>query len=151
MAFISVSDATGQLDLTLFPKQYQQFEPVLDQNRVLVVSGHLEQRERGLQLVVEQMQSARLLKQQLVDHVVDRWAVQVVNGLMTPQVNKILDRLSQVHPGPARVVVYYPDLHQQFLQPKQQSLATDQRTRAALNDAFGSANVFLQRLKAGSR
>lgn len=147
MAFVTASDATGSIDLTVFPQQYERYEELLNHSLVIVVTGKVENRNRGRQLVVKQMQSAQALNRQLVTHIIDRWAVQVVNKLSAGDVNRVLTKLAGVHPGHARVIVYYPKKNQQFLQPRQQSLATDESTRAALIDAFGSANVLLQHLQ----
>lgn len=147
MAFATVSDTTGSTDLTIFPQQYERYENILNRSRVLVVTGQVEERDRGLQVLVDRIQSAQLLNRQLVTHIVDRWAIQVMNNLSANDVNKLLTKLARIHPGHARIIVYYPQKNQQFLQPRQQSLAIDEGTRAALNDAFGSANVRLQHLK----
>ena len=146
MAFVTASDETGTIDLTIFPQQYGQYADLLNNTRVLVVTGTVEKRDRGLQVVVNSLQSAQLLNRELISHVIDRWAVQVLNNLSPDQVNEVLTKIARLHPGHVRIIVYYPRTKQQFLQPLQQSLSIDDSTRAALNDAFGSANVRLQHL-----
>jgi len=42
MAFVNGTDETGAVDITVFPKQYQQFKEQLETNKILIVRGRVE-------------------------------------------------------------------------------------------------------------
>jgi DNA polymerase-3 subunit alpha len=54
MAFITIEDLTGQAIVTLFPRGYAEFKPVVSKDRLLIVHGrtkHREDRRTGERLV----------------------------------------------------------------------------------------------------
>ena len=53
MAFVTVSDETGQLSLTFFPKQFAESKPFIAQDTIIQVEGTLEKRFGKMQLKVK--------------------------------------------------------------------------------------------------
>ena len=53
MAFVTVTDETGQLSLTFFPKQFAENKPFLLQDAIIQVEGTLEKRFGKMQLKVK--------------------------------------------------------------------------------------------------
>src|SRR5699024_12456532 len=76
MAFVNGPDEPGAIDLTVFPKQYQQFKEQLETNKILIVRGRVEYREgRGLQLVANQLQDVKKVQQQRRKQ---RWVLRIL-------------------------------------------------------------------------
>ena len=51
MAFMLVSDNTGQIDITLFPKVYNQYKSI-DKGKVFLINGEVQKRYDKYQLIV---------------------------------------------------------------------------------------------------
>lgn len=53
MAFATLEDDTGQIELIIFPKAYAAAKNVWEKDKVVVVEGRLERREEGVSLIVD--------------------------------------------------------------------------------------------------
>lgn len=146
MAFVSGSDQTGTIDVTVFPKQYQRYADQLTDNRVLLVRGQVELRPgRGTQLLADRIQAAAKLQAQLVPN--RRWVIRVLPDKANRQVMTQLNRLMHAHHGEIPVLLYYPQTDAKHLQQRRKWLDQSTVTRARLEELFGADNVVLQKLK----
>lgn len=146
MAFVSGSDQTGTIDVTVFPKQYQRYATELKDNQVLVVHGKVEVRPgRGTQVLADQIQSAATLQKQLVPN--QRWVIRVFPDKANRQVMSQLNEVMHAHHGNIPVLLYYPATDAKHLQVRSKWLDREQVTAQALNRLFGKDNVVLQTLK----
>lgn len=146
MAFVSGSDQTGAIDVTVFPKQYQRFADLLADNQVLVVHGKVEVRAgRGTQVLADRIQDAKTLQGQLVPN--QRWVIRVFPDKANRQTMVALNDLMRAHHGNVPVLLYYPATDVKHLQARGKWLDREQATRTALVQLFGAANVVLQTLK----
>lgn len=53
MAILQVEDLTGQLEAVVFPKTYEKVHSLLQDNALLVITGKVDKRDDGLQIIVE--------------------------------------------------------------------------------------------------
>lgn len=144
MAFVTASDATGSIEVTVFPKQYDQYHDLLRKSAVVVVNGKAEERNGRLQLIANRLQSASQLNGQLVADQSSRWVIKVIDQKSADQVSRILQTIAHRHGGNCPVVVYYAESGKTYQQPAAQNLQQDDQVRKLLADQFGSNNVFLQ-------
>lgn len=146
MAFVSGSDQTGTIDVTVFPKQYQRFADLLVDNQVLVIHGRVEVRAgRGPQLLADRIQDARTLQGQLAPN--QRWVIRVFPDRANRQTMVALNELMHAHHGNIPVLLYYPETGTRHRQPQSKWLDRKSTTGAALKQLFGDGNVVLQTLK----
>lgn len=146
MAFVSASDESGLVDVTVFPQQYQQFQKLLERNRVLVITGKTEERAgHGLQVIAQQVQDAKELQRQLIPAA--RWVLRVPQAADTPALRQALHRFMQQHRGAVPVLLYYPHTDAKLLEPSSRWMNTAPATRQGLADLLGAENVVLQSLK----
>lgn len=62
MAFVTISDTSGDCSLTLFPTKYRQFIELLTDKTVLYVEGKVESKREGIpQIIVQQMDDIELI------------------------------------------------------------------------------------------
>ena len=62
MAFVTISDTSGDCSLTLFPTKYRQFIELLTDKTVLYVEGKVESKREGIpQIVVQQMDDIEII------------------------------------------------------------------------------------------
>lgn len=144
MAFVTASDATGAIEVTVFPKQFAQFHNLLREATVVVVNGKIEERNGQLQMIANRLQSASQLNGQLVSDQSYRWVIKVIDDKNADQVSTILETIARRHAGNCPVVVYYAHSGKTYQQPSAQNLQRDDQVKGLLADQFGSNNVFLQ-------
>lgn len=147
MAFLTGSDESGTVDVTVFPKQYQRYADLLKDNAVLVINGQGEERPgHGFQVIANRIASAHDLQQKYRPASV-RWVLRVLPTNDTQGKLQALYRFMEEHQGAIPVIVYYPQTDRKLLQPRRRWMNNRQETMAGLKKILGPANVVLQRLK----
>lgn len=58
MAFLRVSDATSEMEAVVFPDVYRKYSSLCKQEEIVLMTGHIEERNGKLQLIVKQMERA---------------------------------------------------------------------------------------------
>ena len=144
MAFVNGTDETGAIDITVFPKQYQQFKEQLETNKILIVRGRVEYREgRGLQLVANQLQDVK--KGQQKRHK-QRWVLRILPSLDTEMVHRELNNIFNEYHGSIPVLLFYPATDKKILLDQKRWLKNSQKAKKALVAVLGQENVVLQQL-----
>lgn len=59
MAILQVEDLTSQVEAVVFPKTYEKIHSLIEDNALLLITGKLEKRDDGMQIIVE---DAKLMK-----------------------------------------------------------------------------------------
>lgn len=144
MAFVNGTDETGAVDITVFPKQYQQFKEQLETNKILIVRGRVEYREgRGLQLVANQLQDVKKVQQERPSQ---RWVLRILPSLDTEMVHRELNNIFNEYHGSISVLLFYPANDKKILLDQKRWLKNSQKAKKALVAVLGQENVVLQQL-----
>ncbi len=144
MAFVNGTDETGAVDITVFPKQYQQFKEQLETNKILIVRGRVEYREgRGLQLVANQLQDVKKVQQERPRQ---RWVLRILPSLDTEMVHRELNNIFNEYHGSIPVLLFYPANDKKILLDQKRWLKNSQKLKKALIAVLGQENVVLQQL-----
>ncbi|MDY3298948.1 MAG: DNA polymerase III subunit alpha [Limosilactobacillus reuteri] len=144
MAFVNGTDETGAVDITVFPKQYQQFKEQLETNKILIVRGRVEYREgRGLQLVANQLQDVKKVQQERPSQ---RWVLRILPSLDTEMVHRELNNVFSEYHGSIPVLLFYPANDKKILLDQKRWLKNSQKAKKALVAVLGQENVVLQQL-----
>ncbi|MFC6260296.1 DNA polymerase III subunit alpha [Levilactobacillus fujinensis] len=147
MAFVTGSDETAEISLTIFPNQYRQASAWLATDQVIVAQGKVEQ-QRGLQIVVDrvtlatQMQPSASASQTLPQGA--RWFIRVDATHDEREIAAKLAHFLADHSGPVPVIVYQPQTDQKRVLPKSQWLRGDAQLLTALENLMGSSNIVFQ-------
>ncbi|OTA49706.1 DNA polymerase III subunit alpha [Limosilactobacillus reuteri] len=144
MAFVNGTDETGAVDITVFPKQYQQFKEQLETNKILIVRGRVEYREgRGLQLVANQLQDVKKVQQERPSQ---RWVLRILPSLDTEMVHRELNNIFNEYHGSIPVLLFYPANDKKILLDQKRWLKNSQKAKKSLVAVLGQENVVLQQL-----
>ncbi|MCC4323527.1 DNA polymerase III subunit alpha [Limosilactobacillus reuteri] len=144
MAFVNGTDETGAVDITVFPKQYQQFKEQLETNKILIVRGRVEYREgRGIQLVANQLQDVKKGQQKRPSQ---RWVLRILPSLDTEMVHRELNNIFNEYHGSIPVLLFYPANDKKILLDQKRWLKNSQKAKKALVAVLGQENVVLQQL-----
>jgi len=142
MAFVTGSDETADVSITIFPNQYRTASEWLKTDQVIVVRGKVEQ-QRGLQIVADRLDLAESLQpageQQTKQGT--RWFIRVDADHDQRPIAQQLAQFLTANVGPVPVIVYQPQTDQKRLLPKTQWLRADVALKAALERLMGAGNV----------
>lgn len=149
MAFVTGSDETADVSVTIFPNQFRQVSTWLKTDQVIVVRGKVEQ-QRGLQIVGDQVTLAqdiplRATKSQAATLPAGpRWFIRVDAQHDDRQIATQLAHLLTANTGDVPVIVYQPQTDTKRVLPKTQWLRGDANLQATLEQLMGAGNVILQ-------
>ncbi|EHS87506.1 DNA-directed DNA polymerase III alpha subunit [Limosilactobacillus gastricus PS3] len=141
MAFLTVSDETGNLDVTVFPSQYLQFKTNLQNNQIVVINGKVEQRNQELQLIANRIALAQQVQAETTPK---RWVLRITPGVSEQQIINLLNQLQREASGNYPVIFYDAVTNQ--AQQSRYHLDGENKVIDHLKELLGNENVILQEM-----
>ncbi|MDZ7835338.1 MAG: hypothetical protein U5K84_08305 [Alkalibacterium sp.] len=140
MAFLEVTDASGEATCVLFPDVYRRYSRILEKNRVFIVKGKAEFKKNKWNILVSTMQDPETVSVSKKSHLYLRF--QDLKG-QRDLFNEILKILEQ-DKGEIEVIVYdQVNDRKEKLKPKY-SLNRETSSIASIKDILGENNVILK-------
>lgn len=141
MAFLKVNDVETDLELIVFPQQYQQYMGLIKENEVRMIDGQISLNKRGdKQIIVNHIKAIDL--KQLEDRAIEvtKCYVKVSDFQEANSQIQKLKELALENPGPANIILVN-DARQtwQFNSPYQ--ISYSQRVQKEVKSLFGHNNV----------
>ncbi len=136
MAFVTLEDMVGTVEVIVFPKAYETYGPKLMEDAKVFISGRVS---------VEEGRSAKLIASNVMtfDEVPKTVWVQFANKEDYEAGSPELERIIAKSDGHDEVKIYLKETKQIKILGRSQSISADKVTLAALSDAFGKENVQL--------
>lgn len=146
MAFVSGSDQTGSIDVTVFPNLYKRVAALLENKQILLINGKTEI-NRGLQVIANQISTAKqaVATQQKIAKK-QRWVLRIDEAHQSVAVENNLKSLLTRTNGDVPVILFYAVNDQKYMQPKDLWLPDDPAVEHQLAQLLGTNNVVLQKL-----
>ncbi len=133
MAFVTIEDMYGTLEVILFPKTYQEYREKISPDRPVFISGRASVSEESGKLIADQ-----LIPMDEVDKEV--WIR--VDGLEAFRARQEeMFSVIRAHPGRQGIVIYLKDSRQYKRLPSYQNILIDEESIAALGKCFGEKNI----------
>ncbi|MCA1056923.1 DNA polymerase III subunit alpha [Rossellomorea aquimaris] len=143
MAFLEISDETGDLESVVFPAVYRQIMIHLKEGNVLWFEGKIEERMGKLQLIVNKVQTIEQLKEQKNGHE-KKLFIKIPLGLDREACMRDIQQLLHRNRGGHPVIVYIEqDKKSIKLSDSYKSAATPE-VLGELERLLGERNVVLQ-------
>ncbi|HIX01685.1 MAG TPA: DNA polymerase III subunit alpha [Candidatus Ligilactobacillus excrementigallinarum] len=135
MAFVTASDTSGEIEMTVFPKQFLQYGNLLQEGEVILVEGKVEQRNDQLNLIANRLQLAQKINDQCYYLKIEK---------LDDQHKKKLLQIMQQHRGKIPVIIYEVVSQHKFVMASRYWLDNREETISALKKFLGEANVVLR-------
>ncbi|MCD8020685.1 MAG: DNA polymerase III subunit alpha [Clostridiales bacterium] len=133
MAFLTLEDLYGTLEVILFPRDFQKFRDLLIMDTALYVKGRASVSEETGKLIAEQVFSMDAMPREV-------W-IQVDNiGVFQAKQNDLYDVIRS-HPGEQQLVIYSWQEKAVKRLPSYQNISGDLETLEALESLFMKKNV----------
>ena len=102
MAFVRVEDDTGSLEMVVFPKLFSETKNLWVDNKALIISGRVDNREDAPSLIVEKIETGTEVK----DENDQKVYIKVPKGAKGDELSQ-LKKLLLGHPGEQKVVLVF--------------------------------------------
>lgn len=145
MAFVSGSDESGTLEVTIFPQYLRQCDPLLKAHAILVFTGNTELRNGKLQLLARTCTPIDQVMQQNTKQQ-KRWVIRLVNHDVLVKGQEFIRQLAAKRTGDIPVVLFDVKSQQATRLADKYNLQTNELVQQSLNHYFGNDNVVLQTL-----
>ncbi|MGJ7920441.1 DNA polymerase III subunit alpha [Neobacillus sp. LXY-4] len=141
MAFLTISDQSGELEAVLFPLVFKRIGHLFQQGAMLMIEGDVEEREGKLQFIVKNGQEIKgfLSKMNKV-----KLYLKLVTDKQTPEHLHQLKALLHRFSGDINVVLHYDGVDKTVLLPEEESVNGTEQCRQELMDLLGVENVILK-------
>lgn len=150
MAFVSGSDQTGSIEVTVFPNLYKRISALLEKNKILLVDGKVET-ERRLQVIANQIQDAKTVvvksNQTKPPTVSKRWVLRIDAQHENQQTQQNLADFLVSEPGNIPVIIFEQRTDKKLIQPKERWIPDSVGIQSRLVEILGTDNVVLQNIK----
>lgn len=143
MAFLTVSDASGTLEVTVFNRLFDRVADLLQPNALLVISGKTEERNGSLQLLADQVTPARLANAK-AHPATHRWVLRLPAGVLEADVVAGIKQLAKAQPGNLPVVIFDPASGKARQLPVDLWLAVNPAVQQGLINLVGRENLAYQ-------
>ncbi|MGN9864244.1 DNA polymerase III subunit alpha [Bacillus swezeyi] len=140
MAFLELSDESGEMEAVVFPEQLRQFSPILKEGASIFAEGRLETRNEKRQLIITAaslLESLHTKKQPSV-------YIKVEENQHTQEMLEKISSLLLENKGETPVCVYYEKKKQTMKLPDTYNIKADHAVLYRLKSVVGEKNVVLR-------
>ena len=140
MAFLTISDRTGEIEVIVFPKLFRRVSPYLRPESGIVVTGEVDLKEGANAKILAQ--SIRPLKKNGEENEETRTLYLRVPSLDSPIARRAIEEIGR-EPGPVRVV-FYDTAKKTYANYTAQGVSGSAELLARLTEALGEGSVVLR-------
>nr|WGD68645.1 OB-fold nucleic acid binding domain-containing protein [Bacillus subtilis] len=140
MAFLTLSDETGEMEAVVFPEQFRQLSPVLREGALLFTAGKCEVRQDKIQFI---MSRAELLENMDADKAPSVY-IKIESSQHSQEILAKIKRILLEHKGETGVYLYYERQKQTIKLPESFHINADHQVLYRLKELLGQKNVVLK-------
>ncbi|MCF7617271.1 DNA polymerase III subunit alpha [Bacillus sonorensis] len=140
MAFLELSDESGEMEAVVFPDQLRQLSPILEEGVLLYTEGRLETRNEKRQLIIARASLLDALHTEKKPSVY----IKVEEDQHTQDILEKISAILQEHKGETQVCIYYEKKKQTMKLPEAYNIQADHAVLYRLKSVVGDKNVVLR-------
>lgn len=139
MAFITLEDLVGTIEVVVFPKKYEEYRNILEPDSKVFVYGRANITEKESKLILDKLVP--------FDDVPDKVYIQMENKQMYDDKEKLLYDTVDSHAGKSEVIVMLKEEKQMKPLGRQFGISSDEKSIEELKKLFGAGKVIVKRGK----
>ncbi|KXZ13752.1 DNA polymerase III subunit alpha [Bacillus nakamurai] len=140
MAFLTLSDETGEIEAIVFPDQFRRLSPLLKEGALLYAVGKMEQRQEKTQFIIS---AASILEQTGTDKAPSVY-IKIEGSRHNQELLAKMKRILLEHKGETGVYLYYEKQKQTIKLPDSFHIQADHQALYRLKELLGQQNVVLK-------
>lgn len=141
MAFLTISDESGELEGVAFPRTYTQSAKLLKNDALVLLKGKLESRNNQLQLIINQAEVLPDIVEMPED--AKKLFVRMEKKDQAAQVLVNLKELLKQYPGDTPVVLYYEETQKTMQLQQELWVSPDEEFLSEIRELMGPQNVVI--------
>jgi len=143
MAFIAISDETGDADAVVFPRSYEKYKQLLSIGQIVLIKGKVDIRTNKQQIVAQEVYLAKELEEELPKQEV---YLRIKSSAQSDKVIRSIYKKINSAKGNVPVLVYY-ELEKRLLRlPSDYFISLESDIVTQFKDLLGDENVAVKTL-----
>lgn len=142
MAFLTVSDETGEIECVIFPNVYREVNSWLEEDEVVRIHGRVSTRQNQKQLIVNEVYQDNLETIQAAEQQKELY-IQIVELKAGDDILAYLQSIATKYPGTTEIIIHDKKEKKTYKLEKQYHLHVNSDVLKLLQDYFGEKNVVL--------
>ena len=142
MAFITLEDESGEIELIVFPKQYIKYSDVFNVKDVIFVSGTTTIKDDEPCKIIVDSAMRVMLNEEYIESKNKKRLFLKVDSIKSPLVRQIVDLLKQ-YEGDSEIV-FYDSSQKKYIKSLEVKINLDETVIEALKTVLGEDNVVLK-------
>lgn len=140
MAFITITDETGEIDAVVFPKVYEKVSNWLKEDKMIDISGKINERRNKKQIVIQNIQTINIdtLKETGELYIRLQTSIDGASAL------NFLQKIREQYKGDTLIIIYNENEKKSYKLENKYSLNVTEAVMDQLKQFFGSENVVLK-------
>ncbi|MFJ7727206.1 DNA polymerase III subunit alpha [Neobacillus sp. NPDC097160] len=143
MAFLTVSDASGEMEAVVFPAIYKRFQPLLRQGNFVLLEGKMEERDGKPQFIIQQVAElehwlqTKAVKQPVL-------YLKIISNQQDEQLLQKMNQLLKENKGDAVVILHDEGTKKTVRLAEENNVNPSHELIQQLRNILGSKNVVLK-------
>lgn len=138
MSFLKTADATGELDVIIFPDLFDLIQAKLDDDVILLISGKITVKDDSVSVI----STSIVVESELQRFCATKKLCIKIDSNLNEAVNRV-SKICKRHPGASQVCFYLNGLNKTFAPKNGLSISIDPNSFGELSAAFGEKNIGL--------
>jgi len=144
MAFLTLSDETGDFDAVAFPTIYKYHVKELQKGQIIIADVQTEFRDQKLQLIMKDVKTVDTFINQVKEKKQQTLFIKVEKNLQEQHIFENLKRTLKQNSGNTPVVIYYEREQKTIKLQKEYWVNPTEQCIASLNTLLGNINIVLK-------
>ena len=144
MAFLTVSDSSGELEAVGFPDVYNKYSIFLEQGKVAVIEGKIENREGKPQFLIQRVSSMELWIKEEDEVKKPLLFLKIVKEKQEPTDLQQLEQILKNNKGDTGVVLHYESTSKTVKLDRDHNIKISDGLLRKLEKILGLGNVILR-------
>ncbi|GKU81554.1 DNA polymerase III subunit alpha [Niallia sp. NCCP-28] len=142
MAFLVISDQSGEMNAVVFPLVYKRIQPFLKKGEILVMDGKVEERNGNKQFNVQNVAPIKEAVQSLSINM-HKLYIKIIKDKDHLAVKKELLQIIKQYPGSTPVIIHYAELDKTIPLQKEWNISANSACLEKIQMLLGDSNVIL--------
>ncbi|MBT2689352.1 DNA polymerase III subunit alpha [Bacillus sp. ISL-47] len=143
MAFLSLSDQSGDMEAVVFPKVFNRYAALCAQGNIIFAEGKMEERGGKKQLILQQLEDAK----EAIERMGNKDPVlylRISKEKETAENLRFLKEIFKKNEGPVQVVLYYESTKKSIRLGEEDMIQPSDEFIIQLTNSLGENNVILK-------
>ena len=139
MAFITVSDESGEIEAVVFPALYREVNPILNESQIICVEGKVSFHDNAKQITVDNISSIDL--ENITKKVPSFLYIKVTKEKHQKEVLSFLEDVANDNPGETMIILFNEYEKKTFKLTDDYHVKYNETVLKELKSYFGNKNV----------